>query len=59
MAERGVTRVPVVTREGRLFTGMLALHDLLTARSRILDAVQRRERVFGNRVRSFFGKSAA
>jgi CBS domain-containing protein len=63
MAERGVTRVPVVRREDGVFAGMLALHDLLTARGRILEAEQRRERIFGTslRVPSFFGgsKSAA
>jgi len=46
MAESGVTRVPVVRRSDGTFVGMLALHDLLTARTRILDAEQRRERVF-------------
>jgi len=63
MAESGVTRVPVVRRADGTFVGMLALHDLLTARTRILDAEQRRERVFDVplRVARLFGgsKSAA
>jgi H+/Cl- antiporter ClcA len=46
MAEKGVTRLPVVERDGTLI-GMVALSDLLTARARILDAEQRRERVLG------------
>jgi CIC family chloride channel protein len=59
MAESGVTRVPVVKRSDRTFVGMLALHDLLTARTRILDAEQRRERVFDvpSRVARLFGSS--
>jgi CBS domain-containing protein len=51
MAEAGVTRVPVVKRSDGTFIGMLALHDLLTARTRILDAEQRRERIFDVRLR--------
>jgi H+/Cl- antiporter ClcA len=46
MAETGVTRLPVIQRDGT-FVGMLALSDLLTARARILEAEQRRERVLG------------
>src|SRR5262249_4463497 len=59
MAESGVTRVPVVKRSDGTFVGMLALHDLLTARTRILDAEQRRERVFDVplRVARLFGGS--
>jgi len=39
---------------------MLALTDLLTARSRVLEAEQRRERVFGTRFRlpAMFGGRA-
>jgi H+/Cl- antiporter ClcA/CBS domain-containing protein len=45
MAESGVTRMPVVSRSDGSFAGMIALRDLLTARGRILEAEQRRERV--------------
>ena len=50
MAETGVTRLPVVERGTRTLIGMIGLSDLLTARARILDAEQRRERVLGTRV---------
>jgi H+/Cl- antiporter ClcA/CBS domain-containing protein len=50
MAETGVTRLPVVTRN-RVLVGMVALTDLLTARTRILEAERRRERVLGVRLR--------
>jgi CBS domain-containing protein len=50
MAEAGVTRLPVVDRDGQL-AGIVALSDLLTARSRTLEAEQRRERVFQTRLR--------
>jgi CBS domain-containing protein len=60
MAETGLTRMPVVTRQGT-FVGMLALTDLLTARTRILESEQRRERVLGARFRlpAMFGRRAA
>jgi H+/Cl- antiporter ClcA/predicted transcriptional regulator len=46
MAERGVTRLPVVTRERpRTLVGMITLRDLLVARARNLDDERRRERV--------------
>jgi CIC family chloride channel protein len=46
MAERGLTRFPVVERgEDRRFAGMVALTDLLKARQLNLEAEQRRERV--------------
>ncbi len=45
MAESGVTRMPIVSRADGTFAGMIALRDLLTARGRILEAEQRRERV--------------
>ncbi len=48
MAETGVTRLPVVERRDRTLIGMIGLSDLLTARARILDAEQRRERVLGS-----------
>jgi len=49
MAETGLTRFPVVERDGRL-AGMLALDDLLKARALNLDAEQRRERVLKLRI---------
>jgi H+/Cl- antiporter ClcA/CBS domain-containing protein len=51
MAESGVTRMPVVERRDGTFVGMVALRDLLTARGRILEAEQRRERVLSVRLR--------
>jgi CIC family chloride channel protein len=47
MARTGLTRFPVVERgpHGRL-VGMIALTDLLTARTRNLEAEERRERLF-------------
>jgi CBS domain containing-hemolysin-like protein len=62
MAESGVTRMPVVSRADGRFVGMIALRDLLTARGRILDAEQRRERVLSVRLRMpgfWTGRSAA
>jgi CBS domain containing-hemolysin-like protein len=46
MAGSGLTRFPVVNRESRRLVGMIALADLLAARTRNLEAEQRRERVF-------------
>jgi CIC family chloride channel protein len=51
MAETGVTRLPVVKRCDRTLVGMVGLSDLLTARVRVLDAEQRRERVLGSGLR--------
>ena len=47
MAGTGLTRFPVVERgkSGRL-VGMIGLTDLLVARTKNLDAEERRERVF-------------
>jgi chloride channel protein, CIC family len=46
MAETGYTRFPVVEREDdRKLVGMVALHDLLQARTRVLHEERRRERV--------------
>src|SRR6266481_8579475 len=45
MAETGLTRMPVVEREGGKLVGMIALFDLLAARVRTLEAERRRERV--------------
>jgi H+/Cl- antiporter ClcA len=49
MAETGATRLPVVSRQDGAALGIIELSDLLTARSRILDAEQRRERLLGTR----------
>jgi CBS domain-containing protein len=46
MAKSGLTRLPVIGREGRRLVGMIALTDLLTARTIALDAEDKRERVF-------------
>jgi chloride channel protein, CIC family len=51
MAEKGVTRLPVVERRDGALVGMVGLSDLLTARTRILDAEQRRERTLGSGIR--------
>lgn len=50
MAETGLTRLPVVA-DDRTLVGMIALTDLLTARTRILESEHRRERVLGARLR--------
>jgi chloride channel protein, CIC family len=47
MAETGVTELPVATRDDERVVGVIALNDLLTARTRILDAERRRERTLG------------
>jgi H+/Cl- antiporter ClcA/predicted transcriptional regulator len=49
MAETGLTRFPVVNRDGTL-VGMIALTDLLKARSLNLEAERRRERVLATRI---------
>jgi CBS domain-containing protein len=50
MAETGLTRLPVVTRDGsRKFLGIVSLRDLLQARVRNLEAEQRRERILPKR----------
>jgi chloride channel protein, CIC family len=56
MAETGLTRFPVVTREHGRLVGMIALTDLLKARALNLEAEQRRERVFGARIALPFGE---
>ncbi len=48
MAERQLTRLPVVASDGTTL-GVIELSDLLTARSRVLEAEKRRERILGNR----------
>jgi CBS domain-containing protein len=45
MAEKQVTRVPVVEPDTRKFVGLVALDDLLKARARHLEEEKRRERV--------------
>ena len=45
MADKGITRMPVVDRETRKFMGLLALEDLLKARARHLEEERRREQV--------------
>jgi CBS domain-containing protein len=57
MAETGLTRFPVIDREGRRLVGMIALTDLLKARALNLDAEQRRERVLGARIALPHGES--
>jgi CBS domain-containing protein len=52
MAETGVTRFPVVERDGsRRLVGMVSLDDLLKARAHTLDAERRRERVLPLRLK--------
>ena len=55
MAETGLTRFPVVTREHGRLVGMIALADLLKARALNLEAEQRRERVLGAHIALPFG----
>jgi CBS domain-containing protein len=50
MAETGLTRFPVIDRDGGAVLGVISLKDLLVARSRNLDAEQRRERVLHPRI---------
>jgi len=51
MAQTGLTRFPVVERgPDRHFVGMISLSDLLTGRTKTLDAEHRRERVLGWRI---------
>jgi CBS domain-containing protein len=46
MAEKGVTRLLVVNpADATRLVGVVALHDLLKARTRHLDEEQRRERI--------------
>jgi H+/Cl- antiporter ClcA len=50
MAATGLTRFPVVERETRRVLGLVSLEDLLKARTRNLEAEQRRERIMRVRV---------
>jgi CIC family chloride channel protein len=43
MADKGVTRLPVVERDTGRFLGLISLDDLLKARTRHLEEEQRRE----------------
>jgi CBS domain-containing protein len=56
MAETGLTRFPVVERDGGRLIGMIGLRDLLKARALNLDAEQRRERVLGAHIALPFGR---
>jgi H+/Cl- antiporter ClcA/CBS domain-containing protein len=49
MAEKGITRLPVVERNTRKFLGLVALDDLLKARARHLEEERRREQVLSLR----------
>jgi CIC family chloride channel protein len=52
MAEKGVTRMPVVERESRQLLGLISLDDLLKARTRHLEEEVRRERTI--QVQNYF-----
>jgi CBS domain-containing protein len=57
MAETGLTRLPVVERnDSRKLKGLVSLEDLLTARTRTLEAERQRERVL--RIHLPFRRSA-
>jgi chloride channel protein, CIC family len=56
MAEKGVTRMPVVERGNRKFLGMISLDDLLKARSRHLEEEHRREQTLWL---PYFGRNRA
>jgi hypothetical protein len=49
MAEKALTRLPVVSRSDGATLGIIELSDLLSARTRVLDSEQRRERILGTR----------
>jgi chloride channel protein, CIC family len=49
MAEKGITRLPVVERETRKFLGLVSLDDLLKARTRHLEEERRCEQVLNLR----------
>jgi chloride channel protein, CIC family len=49
MAEKGITRMPVVEQSSRRFLGLISLADLLKARTRHLEEKRRRERVLSLR----------
>src|SRR5436190_335769 len=49
MAEKGITRMPVVEPSSRKFLGLISLTDLLKARARHLEEERRREQVLSLR----------
>jgi H+/Cl- antiporter ClcA len=49
MAEKALTRLPVVSRSDGATLGVIELSDLLSARTHVLDAEHRRERMLGTR----------
>ncbi len=58
MAETGLTRFPVVERDGRnTLVGMVSLDDLLKARMQALEAERRRERILPLHLVFAFGRS--
>jgi H+/Cl- antiporter ClcA/CBS domain-containing protein len=59
MAEKGLTRMPVVDHGTGKFLGLIALEDLLKARSRNLDEERNRERTLSLRFLSPFNKLSA
>jgi chloride channel protein, CIC family len=56
MADSGLTRFPVVSRDERRLVGMIALTDLLKARTLNLEAERRKERVLGAHITFPFGE---
>jgi CBS domain-containing protein len=58
MAEKGLTRMPVVERETGQFLGLVSLDDLLKARARHLEEERRRERTIKLKFLSPGGKVA-
>jgi chloride channel protein, CIC family len=56
MAEKGLTRMPVVKRETGQFLGLVSLDDLLKARARHLEEERRRERTINLKFLSPGGK---
>jgi CBS domain-containing protein len=52
MAEKGVTRMPVVERDSRQLLGLISLDDLLKALTRHLEEERRRERTI--QVQNYF-----
>jgi chloride channel protein, CIC family len=50
MAEKGITRLPVVEHGSRKFLGLVSLDDLLKARTRHLEEERRREQVLSLRI---------
>jgi CBS domain containing-hemolysin-like protein len=59
LAETGLTRFPVMSREQGQLIGMIALADLLRAQALNLEAERRRERVLGAHIALPFGERRA